>query len=211
LKVLNLYAGLGGNRKLWGNCEVTAVEHDEKIASIYSAQNPSDKIIIGDAHQYLLDHYQNYDFVWSSPPCQSHSHMDLINSKNKARYPDMSLYQEILFLTHYFDGKWVVENVNPYYKPLVSALLLGRHLFWANFHIGKYDVPRPGNLTNFTDVDGSEQLKEWLGIHYKGNIYYGGNHNPGQVLANCVHPKLGKHVFDCAVGSDLFKAVDSFA
>ena len=28
IKVLNLQAGIGGNRKLWGNCQVTAVEHE---------------------------------------------------------------------------------------------------------------------------------------------------------------------------------------
>ena len=34
MKVLNLYAGIGGNRKLWTNCEVTAVELDQKIAAV---------------------------------------------------------------------------------------------------------------------------------------------------------------------------------
>jgi len=32
MKVLNLYAGIGGNRKLWPDeCEVTAVENNEEI------------------------------------------------------------------------------------------------------------------------------------------------------------------------------------
>jgi hypothetical protein len=35
LKVLNLYCGIGGNRKLWQNVDVTAVEYNEEIASIY--------------------------------------------------------------------------------------------------------------------------------------------------------------------------------
>lgn len=35
MKILNLYAGIGGNRALWENCEVTAVELDEKIADVY--------------------------------------------------------------------------------------------------------------------------------------------------------------------------------
>ena len=30
IKVLNLYSGLGGNRRLWDNCEVTAVELDKE-------------------------------------------------------------------------------------------------------------------------------------------------------------------------------------
>lgn len=68
MKVLNLYAGLGGNRKLWQGCKVTAVERDEKIAKIYQKNNPNDEVIIADAHEYLRDNYMNFDFIWSSPP-----------------------------------------------------------------------------------------------------------------------------------------------
>lgn len=51
MKVLNLYAGLGGNRKLWGkDHDITAVENDEKIAKVYSDLFPNDKLVIGDAH-----------------------------------------------------------------------------------------------------------------------------------------------------------------
>lgn len=33
MKILNLYAGIGGNRKLWGNeHDITAIEYDENIA-----------------------------------------------------------------------------------------------------------------------------------------------------------------------------------
>jgi DNA (cytosine-5)-methyltransferase 1 len=74
MKILNLYAGIGGNRKLWGNeYEVTAVEFDPKIAAIYKDFFPSDNVVVADAHQYLLDHFREYDFIWSSPPCPSHS------------------------------------------------------------------------------------------------------------------------------------------
>jgi len=130
--------------------------------------------------------------------------MDLANGRNKPRYADLSLYEEIIFLQYYFKGKWVVENVNPYYEPLLPAMRLGRHLFWSNFHIGKHDIPRPPDFINQTSVAGSQLLKDWLGIHYEGNIYYAGNHSPAQVLANCVHPDLGKHVFDAANELDLF-------
>lgn len=74
MKVLNLYAGIGGNRKLWGDdIEVTAVEYNEDIANIYKENYPNDNVIVGDAHQYLLDHFREYDFIWSSPPCPTHS------------------------------------------------------------------------------------------------------------------------------------------
>lgn len=68
MKILNLYAGLGGNRKLWIGAEITAVENDPRIAAVYSRLYPEDTVIIGDAHQYLLENYSEFDFIWSSPP-----------------------------------------------------------------------------------------------------------------------------------------------
>ena len=36
MKILNLYAGIGGNRKLWGDeHEITAIENNTSIAYIY--------------------------------------------------------------------------------------------------------------------------------------------------------------------------------
>ncbi len=44
MKILNLYTGIGGNRKLWGDKhEITAVEIDLKIAKIYQNFFPKDK------------------------------------------------------------------------------------------------------------------------------------------------------------------------
>ena len=63
MEVLNLYAGIGGNRKLWEDVEVTAVEINEQIAQIYQDNFPNDRVIIGDAHQYLLDHFKEFDFI----------------------------------------------------------------------------------------------------------------------------------------------------
>ena len=116
-RILNLYAGIGGNRKLWnGNIKVTAVEHDPKIAKIYQDFFPNDKVIIGDAHQYLIDHYSDFDFIWASPPCPTHSGCNyFLVGAGTIRYPDMSLYQEIIFLQHFFKGKYCIENVEPYY------------------------------------------------------------------------------------------------
>ncbi len=198
MKVLNLYAGIGGNRKLWKNVEVTAVEYTPKIAEIYNAQYPDDAIIIGDAHQFLLDHYTEFDFVWASPPCQSHSRMIRSGKNRKPRYPDLRLYEEILFLQHNFEGLWVVENVNPYYKPLIPAKEVGRHLVWSNFSFMCEEVAQPKNFINKTNTAGANELKEWLGINYEGNVYYEGNHDPAQVLRNCVHPKIGKQILESA-------------
>ena len=143
IKILNLYAGIGGNRKLWdGDIEVTAVEINPKIAKIYQDFFPNDKVIVADAHQYLLEHYKEFDFIWSSPPCPSHSKIrneaGVGSGQVEAIYPSMDLYQEIIFLKHFCKNiKWVVENVNPYYKPLIPGKLIQRHLFWSNYNLAE--------------------------------------------------------------------------
>ena len=48
-KVLNLYAGIGGNRKRWDDVDVTAVEINDLRAEIYADEFPSDEVVIGDA------------------------------------------------------------------------------------------------------------------------------------------------------------------
>jgi len=197
LKVLNLYAGLGGNRKKWRNVDVTAVELDQEISDVYKKLYPHDKLIVGDAHEYLLKHSDEFDFIWSSPPCQSHSRMMKATRHKVRKFPDMGLYQEIIFLQNFFKGKFVVENVKPYYPPLINpSIIMNRHCFWSNFEISKFDMPSPKGFITAGNTENAQKLKDWLGIHYEGNIYYKGNHCPGQVLRNCVHPDLGLHIFN---------------
>jgi len=196
-KVLNLYGGLGGNRKKWEGADVTTVELEPDIAAVYQAQHPNDTVIIGDAMEYLLNHYHEYDGVWASPPCPSHSMMQLATRHDVVCYPDMSLYQIIILLKYRFKGWWVVENVKSYYEPLYLPQVVDRHSFWANFHIPGFKMDKP---KNFIDSVKQQDLKDWLGIQYEGNIYYKGNHCPNQVLRNCVHPDLGLHVFESRKG-----------
>jgi DNA (cytosine-5)-methyltransferase 1 len=141
-KILNLYACLGGNRYKWDeaadNLEITAVELDPEAARLYKERFPNDTVIVADAHQYLLDHYKEFDFIWSSPPCPSHSKIRITQKSRETftpLYPDMKLYEEIIFLDNYFDGKYCVENVTPYYEPLILAKKRGRHLYWTNFNL----------------------------------------------------------------------------
>ena len=125
-KILNLYACLGGNRYKWDevadNLEITAVELDPEAARLYKERFPKDEVIVADAHQYLLDHYKEFDFIWSSPPCPTHSRIQISQYTRetwKPQYPDMKLYQEIIFLETFYKGKYCVENVIPYYEPLI--------------------------------------------------------------------------------------------
>lgn len=194
IKILNLYAGIGGNRKLWEevvDVDVTAVEIEEEIAQIYQDFFPQDKVVIGDAHKYLKENYQDYDFIWSSPPCASHSKMRLVGSKSGSYepvYPNMELYEEILFLKHYFDGKWVVENVNPFYETLVEAQEIGRHLFWSNFKIFdiSFDDEKTHNERGYIE-------DSWFDLSE-----YSTSKRKDQIIRNCVAPKLGKHILKSA-------------
>jgi DNA (cytosine-5)-methyltransferase 1 len=202
MNVLNLYSGLLGNRRGWGDLNhVTNVELMPDLIEIGERDFPTDGFKEEDAHQYLLRHSDLFDFIWSSPPCQSHTQLMKFTRHKVRKYPDMALYQEILFLQHFFKGKWVVENVVPYYEPLIKPTAkIGRHLFWSNFPISPMmnEPKQPKNFTKLATVEGKKVMMDWLGIHYDQNIYYGGNHCPVQVLRNAVHPLIGKHVFDCA-------------
>lgn len=211
-KVLNLYAGIGGNRKLWNNVDVTAVEINPEVATIYQDLFKQDKVIVGDAHQYLIDHYKEFDFIWSSPSCQSHSKfrknvacsVEMGNKEGRwARpvYPDLTLYQEIIFLQHYFKGKWVVENVVAYYEPLVKPQLIQRHWFWSNFPIADKDFPRDniarGKQSEHENRIGVDLSKYKVSSRKKGQTR-AEVLEKDQILRNCVDPKLGLHVFQCA-------------
>lgn len=196
-KVLNLYAGLGGNRKLWEDVDVVAVEFDERIANVYSRLYPNDFVIVGDAHEYLRENFDRFDFIWSSPPCQTHSRMAIATRHSLKRFPDLKLYEEIIFLQTYAKCNWIVENVVPYYDPLMEPTKrIGRHLFWSNFEFEAEDISRPRDFINKCNLDGKRALQDWLGIYYDENIYYGNNHCPAQILRNCVHPKLGLKIFE---------------
>lgn len=199
MKILNLHAAIGGNRKKWIGHEVTAVELDPKIAGVYAKQHPNDKLIIGDAYEYLLNHYKEYDFIWASPPCQSNSKFIRSGKNRRPRLPDLKLYEIKIFLDFNFKGKYCIENVIPYYTPPIPPTAkIGRHLFWANFEITEgFEVKQPKDFIMLGTVAGSVKLKEWLGIGYEGNLYYNGNHDPCQVLRNCVHPDLGLHILNC--------------
>jgi len=192
MKILNLYAGIGGNRKLWGDeHEITAVELDPEIAAIYQDLFPNDKVIIADAHQYLLENSDNFDFIWSSPPCPTHSRLNYPRMKRGIyKYADMTLYQQIIFLKWCFKGKWVVENVTSYYDPLIKPTLIGRHYYWSNFHLGK-----PNFKINHDICRGDYNvLSKKLGI----NLDKYELKNKRLALRNAVNPKHALHIFNMA-------------
>lgn len=195
MKILNLYAGIGGNRKLWGEeHEITAIEIDEERAKVYQKLFSKDKVIVGDAHQFLLENYKDFDFIWSSPPCPTHGQLRfrtrVLAGTSKAVYPDMKLYEEIIFLIHHFEGLWVVENVESYYEPLIKPKRLQRHFFWSNFDI---------NEKSFNKLNVAKATKEDLAKFLGYDIEDLKLKNQRLVLRDCVLPDVGAYVLSQAL------------
>jgi len=209
IKVLNLYACLGGNRYKWNDVakdagieiEVTAVELDDEAAKLYQERFTNDIVIIADAHQYLLDHYKEFDFIWSSPPCPTHSRARYWNSSNydtttQPVYPDMKLYEEILFLQHYYKhGKFVVENVIPYYEPLIQAQKRGRHLYWTNFNL-----PNDCNDRGFKISQEKNELDALCNFHDYDFRKYKGKQSVVKMARNLVDYEAGRKIFEIYLG-----------
>ena len=200
MKILNLYACLGGNRYKWNevkaDIEVTAVELDPELAKLYQERFPDDKVVVADAHQYLLDYFDDFDFVWSSPPCPTHSRLNsmIIKNTGKVRYPDMKLYQEIIVLKKWFKGKFVVENVIPYYEPLIPGIKRDRHIYWTNFNL-------PNNLGDRKKIDLTKLSVKDLEEFHKINLSdYRGKQDKGKIGRNLVDYEAGKTIFETMLG-----------
>lgn len=201
MKILNLYAGLGGNRKLWGsNHDITAVENNEDIAIAYHKLFPNDEVIITDAHEFLISNYKNFDFIWSSPPCPTHSDMRrcaVHAGRYDAVYPSMDLYQEIILLRHFAKGHWIVENVKPYYDYLIQPdFVINRHPFWSSLSIKSCTISddrRHNEIKGYDVVYGFDLSKEKI----KG--YKGGKR---AILRNLVNPEIGKFILEEAIKNE---------
>ena len=205
-KILNLYACLGCNWYKWNevkeDIEVTAVEWDEELAKLYQERFPNDKVIVADAHQYLLDHYKEFDFIWSSPPCPTHSRLVTSNkNKIKMKYPDMKLYQEVIFLDNFFKGRYVVENVIPFYTPLIPSNKRGRHLYWTNFNLPNDINERPPIGIS----QGVNEVKRLCEFHDYDFYKYKGTQRRDKVARNLVDYEAGKTIFKSFLGMEIKK------
>jgi DNA (cytosine-5)-methyltransferase 1 len=207
VKILNLYAGIGGNRKNWSSRhDVTAVEINEEIAEVYSDFFPQDDVVVGDAHEYLKENFREFDFIWSSPPCPSHSRIrraGVYNEQYDAKFPDMKLWQEIIFLEHYFEGDWVVENVESFYRQPVKPQRAANHYFWSNFTIPEIEsakqIHNGGNVSRWEELYGFDL-----------SCYSFESVEKRKVLRNCVHPEVGEAILDaCGTRQQSLKEVRS--
>ena len=105
-------------------------------------------------------------------------------------YPDMKLWQEIIFLNQFFKGLWMVENVIPFYEPFLPQYTkIGRHFIWSNFKIPVIEMPKNEIGT---------MMKQYVGT---------GKHAHDKSLEdrNAVNSELGLHILNCAVRKILIK------
>ena len=213
MKILNLYACLGGNRYKWNevknDIQVTAVEWDEELARLYQERFPNDKVIVADAHKYLLDHYKEYDFIWSSPPCPTHSRFNIsMKNKREMKYPDMGLYQEIIFLKHYYKGKYCIENVIPFYDALIPAEKRNRHLYWVNFKL-------PNTLSNRKNPDLARTknlINALSDFHQYDFRKYKGEQVLNKIARNLVDYEAGKTILEAVleINKNKYKQTELF-
>jgi DNA (cytosine-5)-methyltransferase 1 len=106
----------------------------------------------------------------------------------------MQLYQQILFLKHHFRGKWAVENVEPYYMPLLQpTTLIDRHPIWANFPIGPFRTGRDFDVMS-PAADGLKKFEEYFGI-----VLPKGTKNARKLYRNVANPFMGAHVLKAAM------------
>lgn len=213
MNILNCFAGLGGNRRLWENHTVTAIEKDEGIANIYKKRFPADKLIVGDVFEYLRDKtydIDRFDFIWASPPCQTHSQMQKFNpSKTKRQpFPELTqIYGLMFWLNQNYKNKYCIENVQPFYKaPIDPTIRLDRHLFWANFPIKpNSELTERGNnkhgkIGGVMRDDGHNNLVEYAKFmkldDVIDDIFALKGYNHAQLIRNTIHGEIGKYILD---------------
>ena len=211
MKILNLFAGIGGNRTLWGTQhQITAIENNEKIAEIYNKRFPTDEVIVDDAYEYFINNYENYDILWASPPCISHSRNNYglngyvyKNKRRKIQLPDLRLYSLILFCKHMFKGKYLIENVIPYYEPLIKPdFIRGRHMYWTNVDI-IFKQRTKEYIGSFGTYEKKEIIEEYaakrkisLSIFDGFNL---GKYKQNQIIRDMILPEEGKYLLDCLI------------
>ena len=114
----------------------------------------------------------------------------------------MRLYQEIIFLDTHFKGKYVVENVIPYYEPLIHAKKRGRHLYWTNFLLPSILSTRKSNF-----MEGEREVEKWEIFHEIKVSEYKGTQRKDKIARNLVDYEAGKTIFDIVKGC--YKANDN--
>lgn len=150
LKILDLFCGIGGVARGFHDYLqehqikylYVAIDIDKDVLKAHRALNPLSNVILRDAYSFTIDELETYDFVWASPPCETHSIAGIWTRKRKVS-PDFRLYELINKLND-ANIPFVVENVKPYYNPPIKPTSkANRHRLWSNLSISpiKIDLP----------------------------------------------------------------------
>lgn len=208
MKILNLYSGLGGNRLKWDGHDITAIENDGNLCSIYSARFPDDTVWQEDAIEFVENEdLQQFDFIWASPPCTTHSRTTFFHGR---KVPDLTqLFGLRMFLeSNAFHGLYCIENVQPYYKipeEWQPSAKIDRHRFWTNF-----DLPSVDNLVNSRMLGTTRKDQNTIIINGKIADLADYHDFPleilmffptrkDKVLRNMLHYSIGKYILDYAI------------
>ena len=110
----------------------------------------------------------------------------------------MMLYQEVIFLKHHFEGKYCIENVIPYYEPLIQGQKRGRHLYWTNFTLPN-DIDR-AESKGFMCGQSNNEFQKLCDFHQYDFSKYNGKQSKIKMARNLVDYEAGKTIFETALG-----------
>jgi DNA (cytosine-5)-methyltransferase 1 len=119
----------------------------------------------------------------------------------------MKLYEEIIFLQTFFKGKYCIENVIPYYEPLIPAQKRGRHLYWTNFVLPKVLSNRNSPNMECQELGlnknkkiGKTSFIQFCEFHDYDFTKYKGSQDKEKMARNLVDYEAGRTIFETAIG-----------
>jgi len=113
------------------------------------------------------------------------------------------IYGLKIWLDWNFQGKYVIENVQPYYKtPIEPTARIDRHVFWSNFKIRprRFREKRKGHgsLENSHIMrDNKEKLITIAMLDdVKEHVLCLTKRLGLQIIRNCVDPRIGEYILE---------------
>jgi len=195
--LLDLFAGVGGTalgiQNFLEDRNITysyyAVEYDNEIIKAHELFRPQSIVIEADAYIIVYSDLREYAFIWASPPCQSHSQCNMFWDR---RNPDMRLWDLINYFKE-LSKPFIVENVKPYYKPLIKPTLkIRRHYFWSNLPLEPFEFEKsPKGFTRMS-------IEDWRIYHNvpkEAITHIRDLKRRRQILRNMVHWSISYNLF----------------